>query len=324
MRYGNSIWKLTLLFVLSLGIFSATTAQDEDREIVFVTGWYYYNIAIASSNEIFPVTNEEYFYSRLSTPQWSPNVQQIAFTDDKNIFMVNVDGSNLEQLTDYGNITGQTISNISWSPNGQTIAATLYDGHKSYSGFWIRLIDLETMREHNVTSGEYTDGQFGISWSPDGKTIVFTSNRNSQIPDASGLYLLDVESGVVSALTDVSTRRRDDQYPSWSPDGKQIAFITTNDDNGGWDIYLFDVANAAFERFTYSTNAPEVSGNIYGSTIDWSPDGEQIVFSACPDRSTIEGCNLYTMRADGTEVVQITRDEANGEVDPSWNPKPRD
>lgn len=318
MRYSrNIIGKMAVLIVL-LALFSSTAAQDNAAEIVFVTGSFYYHIAISSSNGVRSITNEQ-TYSHLNTPQWSPDGSRIAFTDDKNIYIVDSDGAKLMQLTNYDDLTGQTISNISWSPDGLTIAATLYSGHESYRGYWIRLINVGKPNEKDITSHDYTDGMYGISWSPDGKSIVFTSSRGSDIPSASGLFLLDVKSSKVSALTDISTRRRDDMYPSWSSDGKQIAFVSLNDNDGRWDVYLFDVSTLHFERLTNATNAPNVSGSVFGGTIDWSPDGVKIAFSACPNPYP-EGCDLFTIHVDGTNLVQITYDENNGEFDPNWKP----
>lgn len=317
MKYWfNALIRLGSLFLVLSGL-SGLVAQSDNTEIVFVTGHYYYDIAIASSDEVALVTDASNTYAKLGTPQWSPDASRIAFTDHRIIYTVKVDGSDLVQLTDYEPLSGHSVRNISWSPDGRTIAATVHLTDESYKGYRIRLIDAETLAERDITSGDHSDGMSGLSWSPDGKYIVFTSNRNSRLLGATGLYVLDVETGEVSALTDVSIRRRDDRYPSWSPDGTQIAYVTENDAGGGWDIYLIDVNGSNRQRLTNRSNSPAV---YFGGTIDWSPDGDRIVFTACDLYP--EGCELFTIAVDGTDLRQITDDEDAGAFDPSWRPLP--
>jgi TolB protein len=86
---------------------------------------------------------------------------------------------------------------VDWSPDGKTIAVSSAREDTRR----LRLIDIDTLEIVQITEGDNLDGMFGLSWSPDGEHIVFTSNRDGQIPDASGLYVLDVESRKVSALT---------------------------------------------------------------------------------------------------------------------------
>jgi Tol biopolymer transport system component len=159
----------------------------------------------------------------------------------------------------------------------------MYYENQDESDYWIRLINTDTLHERDITSGDHTDGFYGLSWSPDGNSIVFTSNRDGFVPSATGLHVLNVETGAVSALTDISSRFRFDRYPSWSPDGSRIAFVTENFDDGRWDIYFIDVDGSNLQRLTNQANTPEIDiANVRG-TIDWSPDGGRIVFTACPN-----------------------------------------
>src|SRR5690606_34002420 len=140
-------YMLLMLGILALTLATPSAAQDADLkgEIVYVSGHFYYDLAVVSSKEITFVTQEDDSYTRLMTPQWSPDATRIAFTDRINIYIMQADGSALARLTDYDDPGSPSIVNISWASDGQTIAATLFSGDDNYS---IRLIDTETANEH--------------------------------------------------------------------------------------------------------------------------------------------------------------------------------
>ncbi len=95
----------------------------------------------------------------------------------------------------------------------------------------IYIFDLASKSVTQITSGDYDDS--APAWSPDGQQIAFSSNRSTPDPDAN--YNEDI--WVVSAgnadkgahLTKISSSLGEDHSPSWSPDGKLIAFTTQLD-----------------------------------------------------------------------------------------------
>ena len=92
-----------------------------------------------------------------------------------------------------------------------------------------------------------------------------------------------------------------DAFPSWSPDGTQIAFQSSRD--GNWEIYVMDADGKNLRRLTNYDDS-DVSPS-------WSPDGTQIAFSSHRDGNW----NIYVMDADGSNLRWLTRG-----VSPSWSP----
>ncbi|MDH3224485.1 MAG: DPP IV N-terminal domain-containing protein, partial [Gemmatimonadota bacterium] len=87
-----------------------------------------------------------------------------------------------------------------------------------------------------------------------------------------------------------------------SPDGRTIVFDLLG------DLYLMPVEGGKAQRLT--------SGMAFDAQPRWSPDGESIVFVS--DRSG--GDNVWTIRADRADTVQITRGNGSLFVSPEWTP----
>jgi Tol biopolymer transport system component/imidazolonepropionase-like amidohydrolase len=94
--------------------------------------------------------------------------------------------------------------------------------------------------------------------SPDGKQIVFEALNQ--------LWILDAKGGKPQPIT---TGNYYKQSPTWSPDGKRIAYSC--DKAGTADIYTLDLVSKAERRITKFEDSAELSPV-------WSPDGSQIAF----------------------------------------------
>jgi TolB protein len=96
--------------------------------------------------------------------------------------------------------------------------------------------------------------------------------------------------------------------PSWSPDGRQIAFTSFR--HGRGDIFVMNTDGSGERRIT--------SNPTHDDLATWSPDGSRIAFVSSRDGNL----ELYVMNADGSGQTRLT---TNPEEDfsPSWSPDGR-
>ena len=133
--------------------------------------------------------------------------------------------------------------------------------------------------------------------SADGQTIAITRFQNGE-----AIWLMDVARGTLSRFTDGNR-------PAWSPDGSWLAFNSTRD--GFARVYRLRVGiTEPAELLFKSTEAQNM--------VDWSADGEHIVFSS---QSAGNARDLWILPATGanrtpTPLVQTAAEERNGAISP--------
>jgi Tol biopolymer transport system component len=115
------------------------------------------------------------------------------------------------------------------------------------------------------------------------------------------LFLFDLTTGDARRLTADRDQNTD---PSWSPDGKRIAFVKNR---GSSDIYVMDADGANVTQLTH--------GEGLNRTPAWSPDGRRIVFATDRDGNW----EIYVMEADGSMPTNLSRNPGY-DADPAWSP----
>jgi Tol biopolymer transport system component len=191
------------------------------------------------------------------------------------------------------------IANLDGGNERKLLADTAYEYNASQSGEWLLFTserradgqsDIYRARrdgsgiEPLVVSDSMDDAP---ALSPDGRTLAFVSTRNGY---RANIWIQDMASGRLKQLTGIGDVKgkdgKPDCYfrPSWSPDGKWIAFSsdrdtewTGHDQGQGWEhtqelsIYIIHPDGTGFRKVASKP------GYCLGSP-QWSPDGKRIVF----------------------------------------------
>lgn len=208
---------------------------------------------------------------------------------DYEIYIMNVDGSNVRQLT-YNN-TDDNLPRV--SPDGQRIAfISNRDGNEE-----VYVMNRDGSEQARLTFDSAQDRL--PAWSPDGSEIVFQSNRDGLMD----IFIMNADGSNVRQITDSPLR---EGHTSWSPDGRRLAYNASMEFY--WQLYVSNADGTDVRKITNSTYdewSPE-----------WSPDGQWLLFHSERDSRTNPG--IYMMRPDGSDARLIYNAEGE-EWGASWS-----
>lgn len=307
-----------------------------------------------------PMTLNDLFRVKdVGHPEVSPRGKWVLYTvssmdlkkDRRNtdLWMVSWDGKQNVQLT-YG--YDGSVSSPGWSPDGKYISF-LSSRKGKVEGTQVWVLSRSGGEARQLTEVPKKQGEIeAYRWSPDGKRLLLTvhtggtvsanafndAKENKYIPpivitrylfkqDVTGyltakshtfLYLYDVATGKMEKLT--AGHEYDERDGVWSPDGKEIAFVSNHTKEPERNIDT-DVFVAAAKAGSQPRQLTHYTGADVGP-LAWSPDGKEIAFLRGGHTKywQYQEDRLAVVPAGGGHATVVTAKFDRPIHDPQWTP----
>jgi len=221
---------------------------------------------------------------------------RIVFIDRGKLKIIDSDGANLRTLPTVG-----AALSPSWHPAGHSIVYVDADD----VGTRIAQFDLRTNKSEMLRSSPK-----GMNISPvytrDGKSIVWASGSEGPAE----LLLASANGGDSTVKRFVGRTGFETTSPTFSPDGKQVAFISPRPLTP--QVYVMNVDGTRLRLLT-----PVVAGKrSYRTSPDWSPNGQEVAYM-----QQMGDFQIWTINVRDRVMKQLTTEGEN--EDPSWAPDGR-
>jgi Tol biopolymer transport system component len=203
----------------------------------------------------------------------SPDGRTLTIDLQGSIWTLPSSGGAARQVTDAYN----DARHPTFSPDGRTIA---FQGYRD-GGYDIWAISPDGSNQRQLTRGPFDDRE--PAWSHDGTRVAFSSDRGEsisagQVQSGSGNYNIWILDLRTNQLTQVTRERADDFMPTWSPDDREIAFISTR--AGGQTIWAVTLATGAERRVS--------AEGVRADAPSWGPGGQIVYHSTAGNGSQLE------------------------------------
>lgn len=234
--------------------------------------------------------------------------------DSSHIFVRSVDGALVRQLTKGVNFSDRWPS---FSHDGKRVVFARADRHRAYSmggitwdNWDICVMNVDGTALQHITQGNYYES-YPPMFSPDDRTILFAAAPHSTSNTLPNVFLVAANQRQVPRQITTSGRN---SWPSYSPDGRHIIFISDRVTAFEYDIFEADSTgeNPRPLKVTRLTH--------YNQRPIFTPDGESIFYLGDPEAKSIIRYGLYRVGTDGKEPHRFA-DEQLFDAPLQWKPK---
>ena len=236
-------------------------------------------------------------------PKWSPDGTRISFISSRggsfDLWVMNADGSNVQRLTDHPAADYDPI----WAPDGQSlIFSSERDSRSDLYRLWLKDRRVERLTHHFVGRAIMP------TVSPDGGSVAFAAQTLQRLQFWEfQVHVLDLATGKTRALDNSGGAC----WPSWSPDGRQLANVLLAKEPSTIQVRNADGSGAR--------DMPAMP-KMWHYYPDWSKDGKWIALSVSPQHHQGEDWDLALAPADGSRPpARLTAGPGNDRL-PDWKP----
>ncbi len=217
---------------------------------------------------------------------WAASAQdippgEIAFTHGQALMIMDLPTRQVRTVAEHEKMLSRPFA---WSPDGKTLVFPRETARRVERYNWnLFQVSADGGEAKMLTSISASGGARCPAFSADGARVAYMRDR----PE--GLYVMGADGSDTQQLTDHGHR---DEFPAWSPDGKQIAFVgrVGEEQRHTLCVYRFD-EDAVREL------------HPGGEQAVWSADGERIFFIA---RGRQDRGDVFSIRPDGSELTNLT------------------
>lgn len=247
---------------------------------------------------------------------------------DQRLWIMNADGTNPRLLT------AGSGAQPCWSADGTWLVfQTQRDGNGE-----LYAVNADGTNLRNLTQTPNL-AEWDPALSPDGTRLAFARaplQRGAGGSEAE-LYVLDLVSGETRQIT---ANRVLDEAPTWSPDGSQLAFVSTertalvalNHPNVRADsVVVTDLSGVRLSEDQFVVYAEEgvldftAASNVFGQRVriqfSWAAEGGE-GSGTMEARVPFPNREIFVMNADGSGRHNVTNHEAS-DTQPDWSPTGR-
>lgn len=284
--YKQRLFLVAIIFALSLGVGAILTEEGTRMPLpaervaqaggVYEFTWSPDSSAIAyvastpSGFEIWTTSVDRHRPRQITSsqlykkqPRWSRDGNWIAYVAIQNtgrgdIHLVSPDGGTTRSIME----TNADEASPVWSPDSQHLAFV----ERNSAGTRLVTVNVHDDTVRVLATTDASD----IQWSPDGTTIAFVADPLGQSDERRGnkdIFVVSANGGPSRLLTPGTPRFRD-FAPSWSPDSRQLVYVS--EESGFSNLNIVDIQTGEQRNLT--------SGRADSIAPQWSPDGKQVAY----------------------------------------------